>query len=161
VEEGEPVTARRHHHGPEAGVTLIEALVVVSIVGILLAAAVPSLVGSRSRQQDATAQHSLRAALTAADVAFTTNQSFLDAGVVALQRADTSLRYTVGDEVSMGPTAISLVNDTDLWAAAAQSETGTCYFIAARGDGRVRYGTATDGRCDGSTARTIARRDSW
>jgi type IV pilus assembly protein PilA len=161
MEEGESVTPRWHHRGPEAGVTLIEALVVVSIVGILLAVAVPTFVGSRSRSQDQAAQHSLRTALTTADVAFTTHQSYADAGVLALRRSNAALHYAAGDVVSTGPAAISLVSDRDNWAAAAQSETGTCFFIAASRDGRVLYGTADDGRCDGVMARTAAHHRGW
>ena len=155
------MTARRQHRGPEAGVTLIEGLVVLGIIGTLLAIGVPTLVGTRAHDQDTLAQQSLRSALTAADVAFAPHQTFADADVTTLSAATPTLDYALGGLISLGPRSISVVADKDRWAAAAQSETGTCFFIAADHDGRVRYGTATDGPCSGNMARRAARRDSW
>jgi type II secretory pathway pseudopilin PulG len=155
------VTARRHLHGPEAGIALVEGLLVVAIVGTLLALAVPTFVGRRSHDQDAAAQHSLRTALTAADVAFTTRSTYTDAGPTALAASTPALTFTSGDVISAGPDSISIADDAALWAAAAQSDSGSCYFIAARSSGRVFYGSSSDGLCDGYTARTAAHRTSW
>jgi type II secretory pathway pseudopilin PulG len=154
------VTAHRQHRGPEAGVTLIEGLLVLAIVGTLLVIAVPTLIGSRSRDRDAAAQQSLRSALTAADVAFAPHQTFDDADVPTLSRATPGLDYVLGGIISIGPRSISVTVEKNRWSAAVQSETGTCFFIAAHHDGRVRYGTS-DGLCTGKVARSAARHDSW
>ena len=60
----------------EAGFTLIELMVVVLIIAILIAIAVPTFLGARQRAQDRAAQSLLRQALTAAKVYYTDNQSY-------------------------------------------------------------------------------------
>jgi type II secretory pathway pseudopilin PulG len=151
----------QHRRGPEAGVTLIEGLLVVAIVGTLVAIAVPTFVDSHARQDDASAQQSLRSALTAADVAFAPHRTFIDANGATLRLATPTLDYVTGNVISIGSRSISIRPEADRWSAAAQSETGTCFFIAAHHDGRVRYGTSADGACSGDTARRGARHDSW
>jgi len=136
-------------------------MIVVAIVGTLLSVAVPTFLGSRSSGQDAAAQRSLRTALTAADAAFTAHRSFADAGAAALAGSNFSLHYAAGKIVSTAPTSVSVTNEADGWSAAAQSESGTCYFIAATPGGRVFYGTASDGPCSGDGARNGARRNTW
>jgi prepilin-type N-terminal cleavage/methylation domain-containing protein len=49
------------------GFTLIELLIVLVIIAVLLAIAVPSYVGMRNRASDATAKQNIRAAATAAE----------------------------------------------------------------------------------------------
>jgi type IV pilus assembly protein PilA len=49
----------------QAGFTLIELMVVVLIITILIAIAIPTFLGARSRAQDRAAQSNLRNALTA------------------------------------------------------------------------------------------------
>ena len=51
----------------DAGFTLIEVLVVVLIIGILAAIAIPQFLGQKSKSQDATAKELVRTAQTTAD----------------------------------------------------------------------------------------------
>jgi len=51
----------------EAGFTLVELLIALAIIGILLAVAVPSLLGFENRARVAAAEASLRAALPAVE----------------------------------------------------------------------------------------------
>jgi type IV pilus assembly protein PilA len=55
--------ARRTPIGAEGGFTMVELLVVVAILGILLAIAVPSYLGYKGRAADGAAKSNLRAAL--------------------------------------------------------------------------------------------------
>ena len=60
----------------EEGFTLIELMVVVLIIAILIAIAIPQFLGARSRAQDRAAQSDLRNALTAEKTVYVDNQTY-------------------------------------------------------------------------------------
>src|SRR5438445_13485173 len=67
---------RNRLHGDEEGFTLIELMVVVLIIAILIAIAIPTFLGARSRAQDKQAQSNLRNALVTEDEFYTDNQAY-------------------------------------------------------------------------------------
>src|SRR5688572_123146 len=97
----------------EGGFTLIELMVVVLIIAILIAIAIPTFLGARKRAQDKQAQSNLRNALTAEKTYYVDNQSYADDGVAAdltqLQDIENNLQWANTDASVRGVDVFSVV----------------------------------------------------
>jgi len=144
---------RRLQGERESGFTLIELMVVVLIIAILIAIAIPTFLGARQRAQNRAAQSSLRNALTAAKTIYTDTQSYTNATAAAMLTVEPSLSYAVAGTASTGQNNVSVNGNGGIFAAAALSASGTCYFIKEDLTVGVRYGsTATPASCTGTNA---------
>jgi type IV pilus assembly protein PilA len=146
----------------EEGFTLIELMVVVLIIAILLAIAIPTFLGARDRANDRAAQSSLRNALTAAKTIYTDSQDYQSADTSAeLSVVEPSLTYTDAVASADFKSVSTASSGSAVWAAAAWSKSGTCFFIKDGSSG-TKYGkttVATD--CTGTSAKSSASADKW
>jgi prepilin-type N-terminal cleavage/methylation domain-containing protein len=79
----------------DEGFTLIELLVVIIIIAILLAIAVPSYLGFRSRAYDASVKSNIRAAVPSAEAYFADNATYSGLDLTQLKSIDQGVSNTI------------------------------------------------------------------
>ena len=103
-------------HGREAGLTLVELVIVLIIISVLLAIAVPSILGQRNRAYDAVASATVRQAVPSIKAYYADNDTYAGMTLAGLRTAyDTTL-----------PAALSF-----------SSLTASSYCVQATASGRV------------------------
>jgi type IV pilus assembly protein PilA len=127
---GDRLRQRLHR---EDGFTLIELLVVIVIIGILLAIAVPSYLGFRSRAQDAAAESNLRQAVPAAEAWYSDNGSYTNLITGVAGPPATGLHiYDSG--LATGAQGVTVDNvSANAYCLTATSASGTQYYFAGPG----------------------------
>jgi type IV pilus assembly protein PilA len=95
----------------EEGFTLIELLIVIVIIGILLAIAVPSYLGFKQRANKRAAQSNLREAIPTAEAFYSDNGTYVGLTHAKMTAIDSGLAATVS--VASGATVSSYcLNDS-------------------------------------------------
>ncbi len=119
--------------GEEAGFTLIELMVVLLIMAILIAIAIPTFLGVTSSAKNRAAQSNLRNALTAVQSYEAGNQTYSGLTYTILQSREPSLSVVDSNTtVAKGTNQVSLEVGTTNYATvvlAAEASDGVCYGI--------------------------------
>src|SRR5579863_8878180 len=88
----------------DEGFTLIELMVVLLIIAILLAIAIPTFLGARNTANARSTQENLRNALSAEQTNWTSNQVF----ATGLSSIEPSLSWSTGTVAAKGGTTVSV-----------------------------------------------------
>jgi type IV pilus assembly protein PilA len=151
---------KRARHDDEQGFTLIELMVVVLIIAILIAIAIPTFLGARQRANDRAAQSNLRNALTAEKTYYSDKQQYT-ASNTELQKIEPSQTYqaTAGAQAKSNQVyvAVSGTGNTTV-ALATQSANGDCYWLKDVAGTGTTYGCTT-GACTTTEPGTYS--SSW
>ena len=144
---------RRSPASDDHGFTLIELMVVVLIIAVLLAIAIPTFLAARNRASDRLAQTSLRTALNNARVSYSDDQTFALADENGLRDEDASVTFINASTLSDDGKKVSVdVSNPTRFVAAASSRSGSCFFLVdAGGSAPTAYLESTTLSCRAAT----------
>src|SRR5690242_16388666 len=138
-------------------------MVVVLIIAILIAIAIPQFLGARKRAQDSAAKSDLRNGLVAAKTLYTDKQTYLDTDIATtvadLQGIEPSLKWqtAAGPTVSVGNVAGT---DGNVVCITEPSKSGTTFSIADVATGGSAGTYYNKGACS-TTVATVAAWTGW
>jgi type IV pilus assembly protein PilA len=123
--------------GEDAGFTLIELMVVLLILAILLAIAIPTFLGVTGGANDRAAQSNLNTALTTVKAAAANNgQTYSGIGITgaapSFANSEPSLNWVNGSVTTQGPISVNIATSGNgvVLASWSKNNGGTCFWAA-------------------------------
>ena len=150
-------TNDRQRLGSDHGFTLPEVMVTILIVGVLLAAGVPTYRGARDRANDSAARAALHDGLVTAWIIYIDDLDFDDADGAGMATGEPSMTFIDAPGVSASGEQLSVATGAggSTWGAAVMSDSGTCFYVRTNGTDATVYGSSTSLACSGTAALTI------
>jgi type IV pilus assembly protein PilA len=152
-------------HQSEAGFTLIELMVVILIIAILIAIAVPTFIGFKKRADDIAAKDA--AVLTVKTARGLTDDDGTYTGLTGpvLASSQPGLTFVDGNVPSTGPSVVSqLVIGTDTLYVAVFSKAETCFLVRDNINFGSTFGMivpAVSGDCSADNTGAVVFGPSW
>jgi type IV pilus assembly protein PilA len=140
------------HGSRQDGFSLIEMVVVLAIVAVLTAIAIPAFSGYRTRAQDSDAQADLRTTLLIEGVHHLENSEFTETTSV-LEAAEPAIRFNVaGDPAGSVRVKTGLSGADREVCMFALSESGRWFAVYHTSDDGTRFGQSAPADCQDSLA---------
>jgi type IV pilus assembly protein PilA len=153
-------------HRREAGFTLVELMVVILIIAILIAIAIPTFMGFRDRANEVAAKSSGNLAIKVAK-SLAEEDTYAPVTLGALTATEPSLVFLVGSAPSTGPREVSQEVPDPLqrtFVLAVYSTSQTCFFVRDDIMAATQYGSLVNvppANCRADNAGAVAFGSSW
>jgi type IV pilus assembly protein PilA len=137
-------------------------MVVVLIIAILLAIAIPTFLGARDRANDRAAQSSLRNGLTAAKTIYTDEQDYTKATAASLFAIEPSLTYVGSASGSSDFKQVSVNGSAaDVFVGSTLSKTKTCFLIKDSSAAGTQYAKVANPTTCNAALSGVTWSDKW